>query len=152
MSMTDAEGIEHDRLVRCLVSVKGVVRQDDGIILLKNQRGEWELPGGKLEVGESITACLAREFQEELALSVEPGPVLDVGLHHYFPDIVVIVFGCHAKPVASLHHTDEHRAAGCFTPDQIDSLTMAPLYRRAITMWMEDARSIRPSAGDTQTQ
>jgi A/G-specific adenine glycosylase len=35
--------------------------------------GLWEFPGGKVEPGESIWACIAREVQEELALVVEVG-------------------------------------------------------------------------------
>jgi ADP-ribose pyrophosphatase YjhB (NUDIX family) len=34
------------------VSVKGVVVQGGKVLLLRNERDEWELPGGKLEVGE----------------------------------------------------------------------------------------------------
>jgi 8-oxo-dGTP diphosphatase len=32
----------------------------------------WEFPGGKLEDGESEAACLVREIQEELNLSITP--------------------------------------------------------------------------------
>jgi A/G-specific adenine glycosylase len=35
--------------------------------------GLWEFPGGKVEPGESIAACIAREVREELALAVEVG-------------------------------------------------------------------------------
>jgi ADP-ribose pyrophosphatase YjhB (NUDIX family) len=35
------------------VSVKGVVAQAEKFLLLKNERDEWELPGGKLELGET---------------------------------------------------------------------------------------------------
>ena len=37
-------------------------------MLLENERGEWELPGGRLEPGETPHACLAREFAEELGV------------------------------------------------------------------------------------
>jgi 8-oxo-dGTP pyrophosphatase MutT (NUDIX family) len=43
------------------VSVKGVVVRDDRVLLLRNERDEWELPGGKLELGEEPPACVARE-------------------------------------------------------------------------------------------
>jgi len=34
------------------VSVKGVAVQGGKVLLLRNERDEWELPGGKLEPGE----------------------------------------------------------------------------------------------------
>jgi 8-oxo-dGTP pyrophosphatase MutT (NUDIX family) len=35
------------------VSVKGIVVRDGAVVLVRNRRDEWELPGGKLELGES---------------------------------------------------------------------------------------------------
>lgn len=46
------------------------------VILLKNERDEWELPGGKLEPGEDILECLAREIHEELSEPVRVGCLL----------------------------------------------------------------------------
>jgi mutator protein MutT len=55
--------------------------------------GFWELPGGKLEVGETLEQCVVRELQEELAITVDPVkffrmvdymyPHLTVRLHIY---------------------------------------------------------------------
>jgi 8-oxo-dGTP pyrophosphatase MutT (NUDIX family) len=43
------------------VSVKGVAVQDGRVLLLENEWVEWELPGGKLELGETrLTAWSAR--------------------------------------------------------------------------------------------
>jgi 8-oxo-dGTP pyrophosphatase MutT (NUDIX family) len=47
------------------VSVKGVLVTSDGkVVLVLNDRGEWELPGGRIELGESAEDCLAREIEE----------------------------------------------------------------------------------------
>ncbi|MGH8726480.1 MAG: NUDIX domain-containing protein, partial [Burkholderiales bacterium] len=52
------------------VSIKGVVFRDDRAILLRNERDEWELPGGKLEPEEAPAECCAREILEELSITV----------------------------------------------------------------------------------
>ncbi len=48
------------------ISVKGVVVLDGLVLLLRNERDEWELPGGKLELGEDPERCVAREIAEEV--------------------------------------------------------------------------------------
>jgi ADP-ribose pyrophosphatase YjhB (NUDIX family) len=41
-------------------------------------KGEWSIPGGVLELGETLRAGVAREAQEETGLDVRPIEVLDV--------------------------------------------------------------------------
>lgn len=53
----------------------GVIVNLDGRVLLCQrgygpQKGQWEFPGGKQEIGESAQQCLEREIHEELALHV----------------------------------------------------------------------------------
>ena len=56
------------------VSVKGVLFAPSGeVVLLLNEREQWELPGGRIELGEYSTNCLAREILEELDVRVEVG-------------------------------------------------------------------------------
>jgi 8-oxo-dGTP pyrophosphatase MutT (NUDIX family) len=57
-----ADAPNDNRAARFPVAIKGVVTIDGRICLLFNERDEWELPGGKLEPGESPQTCLAREI------------------------------------------------------------------------------------------
>ena len=41
-------------------------------------KGQWSLPGGGVELGETLEASVAREMQEEIGLEVEVGPVIEV--------------------------------------------------------------------------
>ena len=68
--------------VRFPVSVKAVVIHDNKVVLLKNEREEWELPGGKLELGEDPQMCVVREVEEELGLRVVVSTILDSWQYH----------------------------------------------------------------------
>ena len=61
----------------------GVIEAPErGVVLIKRRyeplAGQWSLPGGTLEVGETLEAAVTRELQEETGLVVEVGPVIDV--------------------------------------------------------------------------
>jgi 8-oxo-dGTP diphosphatase len=53
-----------------------------GVVLVKRRfeplKGRWSLPGGALEVGETLEEGVAREVAEETGLTVDVGPVVDV--------------------------------------------------------------------------
>lgn len=63
-----------------LPSVHGVVLNENGAILVHRREDHpfWALPGGKLNLGESIPECLKREMFEETGLEVLPRKLLGV--------------------------------------------------------------------------
>jgi 8-oxo-dGTP pyrophosphatase MutT (NUDIX family) len=54
------------------ISVKAFVLDESGekFLLVRDQPGFWELPGGGLEWGEEVHTGLAREIQEEMGINV----------------------------------------------------------------------------------
>jgi len=66
-----------------VVGVGAVVLSDDGRVVLVKRRneplaGQWSLPGGGLELGESLEAGTAREVLEETGLVVDVGLMVEV--------------------------------------------------------------------------
>ena len=67
---------------RPIVGVGAVIMQDGKVVLIKRRyeplKGQWSLPGGGVEIGETLEAAVAREMLEETGLEVEVGPVIEV--------------------------------------------------------------------------
>ena len=61
--------------------------------------GCWEFPGGKVDPGETVSAALVREFEEELGVKIVPGEKLLVVEHTYDHGTVRLhVFLCDPPP------------------------------------------------------
>ena len=60
---------------RPITGVAAVVIEDDKVILVRRGRppayGEWSLPGGAVELGETLANAVVREVKEEIGLEVE---------------------------------------------------------------------------------
>lgn len=119
------------------VSVKGVVFIEERVVLLKNERDEWELPGGRLEAGESPPSCVVREIREELAIEVEAADLLDCWLYEVVPgkEVVIVTYGCRHEGNGTIRRSHEHSAVGLFEVVEIDGLRMPEGYRRSIRDW-----------------
>lgn len=67
---------------RPYVGVGAVIVQDGQVLLVKRKyeplAGQWSLPGGAVEIGETLESCLVREMVEETGLEVSVGPVIEV--------------------------------------------------------------------------
>src|ERR1700674_1597376 len=127
------------------VSVKGVIIRDGKVVLLRNERDEWELPGGKLELSESPERCLAREISEELRLTIEPESILDSWIYTIVPgvDVLVLTYGCLESSLDQAILSDEHKELRWFPLAEIDTLNMPEGYKASIRSWSARARVTR---------
>ena len=75
--------------MREIAKVTAAIIEKDGRILIDQRNskyhlsGKWELPGGKIEVGETPEVCLARELKEEFDIDVSVGDFLGSNIQHY---------------------------------------------------------------------
>lgn len=119
-----------------IVGVGAAIVQDGRVVLVKRRfeplAGQWSLPGGRLELGETLEAGLSREMLEETGLEVQVGPVVDVFdrimldperkvRYHY----VLIDYLC--RPVAGvLAHGSDVAAAEWVEPGDLARYRLTP--------------------------
>ena len=113
---------------RPIVAVGAVILDADRVLLVQRGqeplKGEWSLPGGAVEVGETLEAAVVREVREETSLDVVVGPVVEVldsirrdaagrVEYHY----VIVDYACRVRsgtPVSAAYGTDA--ADVCWVP------------------------------------
>ncbi|SEP31429.1 ADP-ribose pyrophosphatase YjhB, NUDIX family [Rhodospirillales bacterium URHD0017] len=92
------------------ISVKGVLVHQDRVLLLLNERDEWDLPGGRPDPGEDHRTALKREVQEEAGLTVEVGAALSEYLFEVLPGrfVRIVPFVCHLVGASDVVLSHEH--------------------------------------------
>ena len=122
------------------VSIKGVVVVDKKVPLLKNDRHEWELPGGKLDLEEQPHDCIVREIKEELNIDVKVKKLLDAWLYHIDPKnhVVIITYACSlCESNPQFKFSSEHSDLMLCDLAEIDAVHMPVGYKKSIKTWAE---------------
>jgi mutator protein MutT len=128
------------------VSIKGVLVRDGRVLLVRNEREEWELPGGRIEPGETPEQCVAREITEETGLSVTVAEILDAWVYHIAvarKDVFIVTYGCattsNEAPVLSGEHNRIRRVRRARRARTAD----AEGYKRSVATWFDKLRTLQ---------
>ena len=119
------------------VSIKGVLFIDRKVVLLLNDRGEWELPGGRLEKHETPKACLMRELNEELGCAVAVDKLLLAEVLEVVPGKLVLILAYHCllpSPIAEFKLSEEHKEVRLFSVSELSQIPIPKVYVNAVTL------------------
>ncbi len=121
-------------------AVFAVVRREDQVLLVRRRDDLlWELPGGRVDLGESVVDALVREVAEEAGVTIKvtgvAGVYSDPAHRQAYPDghvrqVLAVCF--HAWTTGEeVPRPDqvETVAAEWVTPEQVDELAMHPAMR-----------------------
>jgi mutator protein MutT len=112
------------------ISTAALLIDEERLLLVKRPPGGdlgdmWELPGGKVDPGETPEHALARELQEELGISATIGPcIAEVSFMHN--RTLFRLRGHRADADLSTIQLREHVAMSRFTVDEALRLRLAP--------------------------
>jgi 8-oxo-dGTP diphosphatase len=145
---------KHQRPSRPVLGAAAVVIHDGKVLLIRRGQppdaGEWSIPGGGVELGESLEDALTRELREETGLEIAVGPFLEayerierdaegVRFHFVILDYAATVVG------GTLRAGDDAADAVFADPADLDRYALADSVRRVIASAMR-SRSADPAA------
>jgi ADP-ribose pyrophosphatase YjhB (NUDIX family) len=119
-----------------------IVREGELLVIKRGKEpgaGQWAVPGGLVERGESLAEALRRELAEELGLTVTPGAIAWVGevigdeVHYVIVDLFASISG--GEPASEAEEVLEWR----WVPVRdLTSLPLVPTMHDLIgTIWPE---------------
>ena len=113
------------------IGVFALIFNHERQILLGHRRDIdwWNLPGGGMEVGETVDEAICREVREETGLDVKVGQLIGVYSKPQKQE-VVLTFLCQVIG-GNLHSTEETRESRYFSPDALPDNTL-PKHRQRI--------------------
>jgi 8-oxo-dGTP pyrophosphatase MutT (NUDIX family) len=120
------------------ISIKVLIIDNDKFLCLKNERNEWDFPGGKINFNEDIEECLIREVKEETNLSINSLNILKP-FNIKFNDVPVFILLYSAKISCDspLNISYEHSEYNFFSKSEIKNLNMPQDYKNLIETLVE---------------
>ena len=114
-----------------------IFREHEILLALRRDIDWWNLPGGGLELGETVEEGVCREVREETGLEVEVDHLVGVYSKPQKQEIV-LTFVCRVLG-GTLTATEESRECRYFSPDAMPANTL-PKHRQRVMDTLLDAR------------
>ncbi len=130
------------------VSIKGLLCRNNKVLVIKSSKtskkpGKWELPGGRMDFGETVGQAFKREMREELGFKkVKIGKFLNVWsftsvrdeFHHHF---VILDFAI-STDETDIKLSFEHTGYKWVGLDEADKLKMRAGHKKSIKKFFKE--------------
>lgn len=116
------------------ISVKGILLENGKALLVKNERQEWELPGGRLEPGEAPEQSVIREIEEELGLVCTVVRLVDAWVYTVTEgkQVFIVTYLCQCADRGPIVLSQEHLEYGWFSLAELGRIPLPQGYRNSL--------------------
>jgi len=125
-----------------MVAVHALVFKEGRMLLTKRSKepskGKWSLPGGRIELGETVYEAVKREVFEECSVEIEIERIIDVAdsiisdeegrIRYHF----VLIYLLARYKAGDIKAQSDAEDVGWFTPAEIAELDMHPRLRAVL--------------------
>ena len=115
------------------VSVKSLIFDDKRFLLIKNERDEWDIPGGKIENNHNVIETMVREVKEELNITIDNYNIL-LAKKYLFrkQEIIVIVYNSKITNEDPISLSFENIDYNFFSYNELNQLKLTPWAKDSI--------------------
>jgi ADP-ribose pyrophosphatase len=144
-----AESLNREYPQRPIAAAHAVVFRRDRVLLIKRahppSQERWSVPGGMIELGETIHDAVQRELREECGIEIQVEKIVNV-VDHIIPDqrghirfhyVVIYLLACYVS--GEVHPNSDALDAVWATREELDILDMHPGARKTIQQAFEMA-------------
>lgn len=129
-----------------IVTVKAFIQKGNALLLIQHENGRWDVPGGRINIPESLLDGLRREVREEIGVNVTRIDVDHPWVWYWefqsksrplIQNIVGVGYPCEVASDEFQPAPPEHVAHAWVTAVQLRDLNIHDGHRSGYLRWME---------------